>query len=73
MSGPEGRPCYEPAEVKLTDSWGDTAWSCLRHAEQALLAARGVFLAGKDPEGLTAYMARMSRAIHPDPRKTNHP
>jgi hypothetical protein len=69
MGGPAGHACYQPAAFKLTDSWGDTAWSCLTHAEEALLDARGVFLATKDSEGLAAYMARKWRATHPDRRR----
>ena len=51
-------PCAEGAQVKLTDSWGDSAWACLRHAEEALYGARGVYLATEDPDGLRAYLAR---------------
>lgn len=51
-------PCPELAQVKLTDSWGDSAWACLRHAEEALYGARGVYLATEDPDGLRAYLSR---------------
>ena len=57
---------------QLTDSRGDTAWSCLTHAEQALIDARGVFLATQDPNGLTAHLTRKWRATHPNRRQTDH-
>jgi catechol 2,3-dioxygenase-like lactoylglutathione lyase family enzyme len=63
VGGLGGEPCDRPAAVKLTDSWGDTAWSCLEHAEEALFAARGVYLASEDAEGLAAYLTRR-RAAH---------
>jgi acyl-CoA reductase-like NAD-dependent aldehyde dehydrogenase len=50
--------CPEAAQVKLTDSWGDTAWACFRHAEEALYGARGVYLATRDPDGLDTYLSR---------------
>jgi hypothetical protein len=71
VGGPDGTACHEPAEMKLTDSWGDTAWSCLNHAEDALLAARGVFLATKDTDGLDAYLTRRRRSGHSEP--STHP
>ena len=58
MGGSDRTACCEIAEVKLTDSWGDSAWSCLSHAEEALLAARGIFMATQDAEGLAAYRRR---------------
>ncbi|MET7468004.1 VOC family protein [Micromonospora sp. NPDC005257] len=57
IGGPRGEPCAEPAEVKLADSWGDTAWGCLAHADEALVNARGAFLATEDSTGLAAYLA----------------
>ena len=56
-----GAPCPEPAELKLTDSWGDSAWSCLRHADELLVSARGVFLANQEPDGLASFLARWRR------------
>jgi hypothetical protein len=64
MGGPAGSACSAPAEMKLTDSWGDTAWSCLNHADEALLSARGVFLATEDRDGLAAYRTRKWRTGH---------
>ncbi len=57
IGGPRGEPCTEPAEVKLADSWGDTVWGCLTHADETLVNARGTFLATEDGTGLAAYLA----------------
>lgn len=56
-----GARCPEPAEVKLTDSWGDTAWSCMRHADEAVVGAPGVYLATENAEGLGTFLARRRR------------
>jgi catechol 2,3-dioxygenase-like lactoylglutathione lyase family enzyme len=52
-----GGACEQPAEVKLADPWGDTAWSCLVHAEETLLNARSAFVAADDGHGLAAWLA----------------
>ncbi|MEV5632505.1 VOC family protein [Micromonospora tulbaghiae] len=64
IGGPRGEPCTEPAEVKLADSWGDTAWGCLTHADETLVNARGAFLATEDGTGLAAYLA--ARQVRPE-------
>jgi hypothetical protein len=51
-----GGACSEPAEVKLNDSWGDTVWGCLPHAEEVLLSARGAFVATEDGQGLGEFL-----------------
>ncbi|MFG2052849.1 VOC family protein [Micromonospora sp. NPDC048930] len=56
IGGPRGDACPEPAEVKLADSWGDTVWGCMAHADEALLNARGAFLATEDGSGLAAFL-----------------
>ncbi|SCF08894.1 hypothetical protein GA0074695_3386 [Micromonospora viridifaciens] len=56
IGGPRGEACLEPAEVKLADSWGDTVWGCLAHADETLLNARGAFLATEDGPGLSAFL-----------------
>ncbi|WP_446215561.1 VOC family protein [Micromonospora sp. IBHARD004] len=56
IGGPRGEPCPEPAEVKLADSWGDTVWGCMTHADEALLNARGAFLATEDGTGLGPFL-----------------
>jgi catechol 2,3-dioxygenase-like lactoylglutathione lyase family enzyme len=52
------QPCPEPADVKLADSWGDSTWVCLPHAEEVMLNARGAFIASEDSEGLAVYLRR---------------
>ncbi|MET7966508.1 VOC family protein [Micromonospora sp. NPDC005305] len=64
IGGPRGEPCPEPAEVKLADSWGDTVWGCLAHADEALLNARGAFRANEDVMGLAGFLA--ARRPQPD-------
>lgn len=53
-----GQPCQEPAELKLADPWGDSAWGCTDHASDALMTARGVFLADHDQAAIATYLAR---------------
>jgi hypothetical protein len=50
------RACERPAEVKVADGWGDSAWGCLQHAENLLLEVSGVFLADEELSGLGAYL-----------------
>jgi hypothetical protein len=50
----DGRLCSQPAEVKLADSWGETAWACLPHAEAALINAPAAFIASPDDRGLAS-------------------
>ncbi|WP_200207448.1 VOC family protein [Micromonospora coerulea] len=64
IGGPRGEPCPEPAEVKLADGWGDTVWGCMAHADEALLNARGAFLATEDSRGLGAFL--QARQPQPD-------
>jgi predicted enzyme related to lactoylglutathione lyase len=49
-------PCTRPAEVKLADSWGRTAWACLPHADEVLITAHGAFIASDDGDGLARYV-----------------
>ncbi|MEH0841089.1 VOC family protein [Micromonospora sp. CPCC 205711] len=65
IGGPRGEPCPEPAEVKLADSWGDTVWGCMAHADETLLTARGAFLASEDGTGLGPFL--QARQAHPEP------
>jgi hypothetical protein len=53
--------CDRPAELKVADSWGDSAWGCWIHAEEALVQVPSVFLANESPVGLMAYRERRSR------------
>jgi hypothetical protein len=50
--------CGEPAEVKIADSWGDSAWGCPAHVEEAILNVRSVFIASEELGGLAAYVHR---------------
>ncbi|USX53430.1 GAF domain-containing protein [Lentzea sp. HUAS12] len=50
--------CAEPAEIKVADSWGDSAWGCAVHVEEALIHVRSVFIAGEELGGLGAYLNR---------------
>lgn len=50
--------CPEPAELKVADSWGDSAWGCLAHVEQTIVNVSSVFIADQELGGLAAYIAR---------------
>lgn len=50
--------CTEPAEIKIADSWGDSAWGCSTHVEEVILNVRSVFIASEELGGLTAYVNR---------------
>jgi GAF domain-containing protein len=56
--------CPKQTEVKVADSWGDSAWGCWQHAEEALINVVPVFLATESTYGLAAYQARTSFAAH---------
>ena len=60
---PDGTDCPAPAEVKLADGSGASAWSCADHADEVLINARGVFLAGDEPDGLVAFLAARGRTL----------
>ncbi len=53
--------CTEPAEIKIADSWGDSAWGCSAHVEEAILNVRSVFIASEELGGLDAYLHRSSQ------------
>ena len=50
--------CTAPAEVKIADSWGDAAWGCPAHVEEAMISVRSVFIASEEFGGLAAYRNR---------------
>ncbi|MEU4625797.1 VOC family protein [Actinoplanes sp. NPDC023801] len=58
VPGTDGSHCTHPAEVKLADSWGSTVWSCLSHADEALINASGAFIATEDAGGLGPWLSR---------------
>jgi catechol 2,3-dioxygenase-like lactoylglutathione lyase family enzyme len=53
--------CGNPAEVKLADTWGDTLWACLTHAEDALINAPAAFIANQNSNGLGSFLATQRR------------
>ncbi|MBG0566111.1 GAF domain-containing protein [Actinoplanes aureus] len=50
--------CTAPAEIKIADSWGDAAWGCPAHVEEAIINVRSVFIASEELGGLAAYVNR---------------
>ncbi|MFI7602335.1 GAF domain-containing protein [Actinoplanes sp. NPDC049681] len=56
LGGKQG--CTAPAELKVADSWGDSAWGCTAHAEEAIINVRSVFIASEELGGLAAYVHR---------------
>lgn len=56
LGGTDG--CTAPAELKIADSWGDSAWGCTTHVEEAILTVRSVFIANEQLGGLAAYLHR---------------
>jgi GAF domain-containing protein len=50
--------CTAPAELKIADSWGDSAWGCTAHVEEAIINVRSVFIASEELGGLAAYLNR---------------
>lgn len=56
LGGAKG--CTEPAELKVADSWGDSAWGCSAHVEEAIINVRSIFIASEELGGLAAYLDR---------------
>ncbi|MEU4563106.1 GAF domain-containing protein [Actinoplanes sp. NPDC023936] len=56
LGGPT--PCAKEATIKIADSWGDSAWGCTDHVEEAILNVRNVFIANEELGGLAAYLNR---------------
>ncbi|MEV6596953.1 GAF domain-containing protein [Actinoplanes sp. NPDC051346] len=50
--------CTAPAELKIADSWGDSAWGCSTHVEEAIINVRSVFIASEELGGLSTYLHR---------------
>ncbi len=50
--------CTAPAEIKIADSWGDAAWGCTVHVEEALIHVRSAFIASEELGGLAGYVNR---------------
>jgi phosphoserine phosphatase RsbU/P len=51
-------PCHEAAEIKVADPWGDSAWGCLAHVEEALICGSSVFVADESMSGLATFRRR---------------
>jgi hypothetical protein len=43
--------------VKLADSRGTTAWTCLAHADEILMAVPGAFLATQGDQGIAEFLS----------------
>ncbi|WP_433616431.1 VOC family protein [Dactylosporangium sp. CA-139114] len=56
----DGAPCTAAAQVKLTDSWGDSVWGCTEHGEEVLFSVRGAFIAIEDGDGLGQFLRNRS-------------
>ncbi|MGX7829674.1 GAF domain-containing protein [Actinokineospora sp. 24-640] len=66
LGGADG--CTAPAELKVADPWGDAAWGCQTHVEEAILTVRSAFIANEELSGLAAYVNRKPvRAQHAEP------
>jgi GAF domain-containing protein len=50
--------CTAPAELKVADSWGDSAWGCPTHVEEVIINVRSVFIASEELGGLAGYLNR---------------
>jgi len=51
--------CAGPAVIKVVDSWGDSAWGCEIHGEDALTSVPSTFLATAGTGGLGSYLNRV--------------
>jgi hypothetical protein len=49
-------PCDNPVEVKVVDPWGDSAWGCIRHAEDVIINERSTFIADQKLNRLERYL-----------------
>ncbi|PSL52718.1 GAF domain-containing protein [Saccharothrix carnea] len=54
-------PCDNPVEVKVADPWGDSAWGCIRHAEDVIINERSTFIADQKLNGLERYLRPAKR------------
>jgi hypothetical protein len=56
--GGASQSCDLPAELKVADPWGDSAWGCIVHVEEAVINVPGVFIADETLGNLAAYLRR---------------
>jgi GAF domain-containing protein len=52
------RACDRAPELRVADMWGDSAWGCVQHVEEALLSGSSVFVADHGMAGLAAFRRR---------------
>jgi GAF domain-containing protein len=55
------KPCPRRPELKIADSWGDSAWGCVHHVEEALLSGASMFVADESMAGVVAFQRRGRR------------
>jgi len=53
--------CRRKPELKVADSWGDSAWGCVHHVEEVLLSGSSVFVADESMSGLAQFLRRGRR------------
>lgn len=53
-----GSGCTAPAEIKIADSWGYSAWGCPIRVDEAIINVRSVFIANEELGALAAYLHR---------------
>jgi GAF domain-containing protein len=53
--------CSRAAELKVADPWGDSAWGCLQHVEEALLSGSSIFVAEESMAGVAMFQSRGNR------------
>ena len=53
--------CPRTPELKVADSWGDSAWGCVNHVEEVLLSGSSVFVADESMSGLAQFLRRGRR------------
>jgi catechol 2,3-dioxygenase-like lactoylglutathione lyase family enzyme len=61
VTNTDATPCARTSAVKLTDSWGETVWTCIPHADEILVMVPGAFIASQRDQGLTEFLARRRR------------
>jgi hypothetical protein len=54
--------CPRKPELKVADSWGDSAWGCVLHVEEVLLSGSSVFVADESMSGLAQFLRRGRRS-----------
>lgn len=60
-----GPGCTAPAEIKIADSWGYSAWGCPIRVDEVIINVRSVFIANEELGALAAYLHRWPAARPP--------